>query len=205
MKFSLSIFIFIFSFPLISAPDNFSLACDEFRGKVDGKSIKIGYSRDTLENREKGKGICFPHENCILHGDARIKKFIFNYINDPSDSKIPRIDLFAKIPRNPIKETTWIKKSFNYAESSNDRHYFGIKEAGLPYELIVHRQSLGVSIYRSPGAGITFGSFDSCNLIDSKKVDEIRKSILIDKKNDIEEIEEEEKRIKEAIKSSQKI
>ncbi len=200
MKFSLSIFIFIFSFPLISAPDNFSLACDSFEGRLD-LNITIGCSNTNPKYQKLG------YCRGIPHGDERIKKFTFNYINDPSVSNIPRIDLFAKIPRHQIKKTTWIERSFNYAESSENFHFFGIKNTYGDYELSVNRQSLFVILensVRSAEQKIE-GTFDFCNLIDPKKVDEIRKSILIDKKNVLEEIEEEEKRIKEMIKSSQKI
>ena len=204
MKFSLSIFIFIFSFPLISAPDNFSLACDAFEGRKP--PITIGCSNkdnDFTDPRYKKFGFC----RGIPHGDERIKKFTFNYINDPSVSNIPRIDLFAKITRHQLKDTIWIERSFNYAESSENFHFFGIKNIHGDYELSVNRQSLFVILensVRSLEQKIK-GTFDFCNLIDPKKVDEIRKSILIDKKNVLEEIEEEEKRIKEKIKSSQKI
>ena len=185
-------FLIIFSLPVFSAPNSFSIACEQV----------IYKSWDSKSNNKDSYRYRYTPPN-----------YVFVYINDPSDPKEPYIYNFGKIPKKPLKDTIWLNSSFDFEQSTDTEHKFRYGYGLTQGRLTINRETLEITTlendYIERGADIVRvqyqGIFSRCELIDAQQADRLRELSQADYQNFQKELEEEEQQRKAELESKQKI
>ena len=185
-------FLIIFSLPVFSAPNSFSIACEWVTYK----------SSDSKSNNK----VSYRHRYTP-------PSYVFVYTNDPSDSKEPYIYNFGKIPNKPLKNTIWFNSSFDFEQSTDTEHKFRYGYGLTQGRLTINRETLEITTlendYIERGADIVRfiykGIFSRCELIDAQQADRLLELSQADYQNFQKELEEEEQQRKAELESKQKI